>query len=233
MSASDLSLTASHPTISNEISSDATQESIEDPSKNMDVEMTSQLTSMDGISTESSTLNSIRSEEMNPFQSTHQQKGRANGSRSGMPPPAGNPFNNAPWRREHAASIGAGSTGHDVAPLENIVNRDRSQSMMSVEGTVSLSLVKPGPVWPTENQLKVAYAYAIRREDGSYTRLIPADELNRISSGRIPVVQGPEGLIILPPPQQVHPDQRMGPEQMVAISVSHGLQTACDNQSNF
>lgn len=229
MSASVLSLTLPHPSISDEPSSEASPEPIEDASKSMDVEMTAQLTSMDGISTESLS----QSEEMNPFQSHKEQVDRISGSRSSMPPPVPNSYNTGSWRREHAASIGAGSDRHEPVPLENINNRGRSQSIMSVDGAVPLSSVKPGPVWPTENQLKVAYTYGIRRDDGSYTRLIPADELNEIGSERIQISQGPEGLIILPPPQQVRPEKRMGPEEMVPSSVGHEFQDTCNSQTNF
>lgn len=75
---------------------------------------------------------------------------------------------------------------------------------------VPLSSVAPGPVWPTENQLKVSYGYAIRRRDGSYVQLIPADELHAVHFASLPVNQGPEGLIILPEPVVPRPEARQG-----------------------
>lgn len=90
---------------------------------------------------------------------------------------------------------------------------------MAGEDAVPLSRVAPDPVWPSANQLKVAYTYGIRREDGTYTRLIRADELDSYDFERVPVSQGPEGMIILPPLQQTRPEQRDGSELMVSYDV--------------
>jgi hypothetical protein len=96
----------------------------------------------------------------------------------------------------------------------------RSRSLMSGEDAVPLSRVSPGPVWPSANQLKVAYTYGIQREDGSYTQLIRADELDRYDFERVRVSQGPEGMIVLPPPEQPRPERREGPELMVPNDVN-------------
>jgi hypothetical protein len=93
-------------------------------------------------------------------------------------------------------------------------------SMVASEDLVPLSRVLPGPVWPSDNQLKVAYTYGIRREDGTYTRLIRADELNTYDFERVPVSQGPEGMIILPAPQLPRPERRDGTEVMVSNGVN-------------
>lgn len=95
-----------------------------------------------------------------------------------------------------------------------------SRSLKSCESSVPLSRVLPGPAWPAVNQLQVAYAYGIRREDGTYTRLIRADESNSHDFERVPVSQGPEGMIILPAPHQPRPEQRDGPEMMVSKEVT-------------
>lgn len=73
-----------------------------------------------------------------------------------------------------------------------------------------LNMICPGPVWPTDNQVHLAYAYGIRREDGTYTQLIPVDQIGHLDLSRIPMNQGPEGLIILPPPQLPRPEIRSG-----------------------
>jgi hypothetical protein len=88
---------------------------------------------------------------------------------------------------------------------------------------IPVSQISPGPVWPTQNQLGVAYGYAIRRPDGTYTQLIPADELHRIDVRKIPATQGPEGLIILPVPVLPRPEERLREQNnrhMVPASVS-------------
>ncbi|KAH8685676.1 hypothetical protein BGZ60DRAFT_97821 [Tricladium varicosporioides] len=68
---------------------------------------------------------------------------------------------------------------------------------------VPLNTIVPGSVRPTEAQLNTAYGYAIQREDGSFTRLIRADNLEPING--ISQSQGPEGLIIVPEPRQPSP----------------------------
>ena len=103
-------------------------------------------------------------------------------------------------------------------PYENA--RPRGNSMMG-ENHVPLSSVRPGPVWPSEAQLSMAYGYGIQRDDGTITRLIRADELDEMHA--VPRSQGPEGLIILPPPRQFSPSRRPGPEQMVPSNVNSSL----------
>jgi hypothetical protein len=102
----------------------------------------------------------------------------------------------------------------------------QSHSIMAGEDAVPLSRVSPGPVWPSANQLKVAYTYGIRREDGTYTRLIRADELDSYDFERVPVTQSPEGMIVLPPPEQPRPERRDGPELMVPNDVSLTFSTS-------
>ncbi|KAA8571502.1 hypothetical protein EYC84_001502 [Monilinia fructicola] len=55
---------------------------------------------------------------------------------------------------------------------------------------------EPGPTYPLPEQINSAFAYGIRRADGSFTRLLPADELPALNG--VPRHQGPEGLIIVP-----------------------------------
>lgn len=72
---------------------------------------------------------------------------------------------------------------------------------------VPLSTIVPGSVRPTEAQLNTAYGYAIQRQDGSFTRLIRADNLEPING--IPQSQGPQGLIIVPEPRQPSPRRQL------------------------
>ncbi|KAH8821073.1 hypothetical protein F5884DRAFT_766477 [Xylogone sp. PMI_703] len=56
--------------------------------------------------------------------------------------------------------------------------------------------VYPGTMFPSHDQLSFARGYALRRGDGSYTRLIPADSIQKWID--IPKYEKPEGLIIIP-----------------------------------
>ncbi|KAI9048488.1 hypothetical protein LZ554_007322 [Drepanopeziza brunnea f. sp. 'monogermtubi'] len=85
--------------------------------------------------------------------------------------------------------------------------------------SVPLSTVSPGAAWPTTEQLNVAYGYGYRREDGSVTRLVPADEL---AFANVLPRQGAEGLILLPVPAQQAPNLRVG-EPMVPAHVVQSL----------
>lgn len=174
------------------------------------------------ISTAISSPLSLQSEDMDYVQSTRNLSARDRVERINRQPSIGplNSTRNAfPWRSDLATSALGNSEAHGNHSTFDRPYRGRSQSMMDATGPVPLSLVKPGPVWPAENQLKVAYTYGIRRPDGSYTRLIPADELENFGSARIPVQQGSEGMIVLPPLGQLHPELRMGPEEMVPHNV--------------
>lgn len=98
-------------------------------------------------------------------------------------------------------------------------HRRGSNPLLAGEDAVPLSLVSPGPVWPSTNQLKVAYTYGIQRDDGTYTQLIRADELDSYDFERVPISQAPEGMIVLPAPEQPRPERREGPELMVSKEV--------------
>lgn len=99
-------------------------------------------------------------------------------------------------------------------------SRPRSDSMMVGENSIPLSRVCPGNVWPTEEQVNTAYGYGLLRDDGTITRLIPADDLGGVN--HIPPRQGAEGLIIVPPPRQMSPNATRGrPEPVIPNNVSH------------
>lgn len=89
-------------------------------------------------------------------------------------------------------------------------------------GGIPLSTVRPGSAWPSEAQLDLAFAYGIRRPDGSITRLIRADHLNTpYMNHHIPQWQTQEeGLIILPEPRQPSPNRLQGRDPLVSQKVS-------------
>ena len=136
------------------------------------------------------------------------------------------------WRREETPSMAGPyqqTTGYYSGPYDpnspmmtdtygSPPPRSHGNSGMTGENAVPLSAVVPGSAYPTAGQLDVAYAYGIQREDGSYTRLIRADELTGMH--HVPRGQGPEGLIILPSPRQIDPTLRQGPEPMIPSHVS-------------
>ena len=203
-------------------------------SGNPDVEMTTLLTLNDD--SVSSSLYSVKSETMSSFQTAKERLNRincnvnGNGNGNGTTRPAAatvnTPSTNTQWRREVSASVSnSSSSNHSRSALTNAANRPRSRSLYAGMDNIPISMVKPGPVWPTEIQLRFAYAYGIRRENGTYTRLIPADELDRPYNSTVPSSQGPEGLIVLPLPHLAHPEshENSGNEEMIPMSVSLGM----------
>ena len=163
------------------------------PSKNtlktFGIEMTCPLTSTEEDSTRF--LKTSR-EEMSSFQSARERTERLNAGRNNTTP------------------SGAGTESHSTP-------RPRAGTYVGSEASVPLSAVAPGPVYPTETQLGLAYGYGIRREDGTITRLLRADQLEELDS--VPKSQGPEGLIILPPTRQLSPRCRQAPDPMIAEEV--------------
>ena len=124
---------------------------------------------------------------------------------------------------EHSSS-GMSPSWSRSPPHSNAVvlpNRSRNGSLRAGE---LLSTVRPGSVEPEDAQLDVAFGYAIRRDDGSYTRVIRADDPRLGSVGNLNrpfrEQQGREGLIILPPPRQSSPDSRGGDDPIVPSDVS-------------
>jgi len=107
--------------------------------------------------------------------------------------------------------------GYAVPPTP----RNRGNSVMNGDSPVPLSTIVPGWAYPTPEQLDTAYAYAIRRPDGQYTRLIPSDTLMDFDVATVQRRQAnAENLIILPPPRAVEPSLRQGPEVMISREVS-------------
>ncbi len=115
------------------------------------------------------------------------------------------------WRRNtHNSDF---SMSKDSGPFA------RTLSNFGGDHTVHVSTISPGPVYPHQNQLAVAYGYAVRREDGTYTRLVRADEI--VGLTRVPPTQEScEGLIVLPPPELPHPDRRTGSQLYATAAVS-------------
>jgi hypothetical protein len=117
-------------------------------------------------------------------------------------------------REEHLGN--PSSTGGVISPSwrNNTVPYE-----VAKESQVPVSSVKPGPVWPMEAQTKVAYCYGIRRANGLYTILIPADELREIDIAQVSIYQNSQGMIILPPPGLARPEKRLGNEEMVPSTL--------------
>ena len=157
-------------------------------SKNTDTELAPQLTSVDGHSNPDATP---ESEIMFSFQSAKDRFDRIKRPQGN----GGGGFNGGAsenWRRS------AESADFEMSGQENL-SHQRSLSGMASGNMAPIGIVVPGPVWPSPEQLKVAYGYGIRRDDGSYTRLYRADELGGLDVTKIAITQGPEGLITLPP----------------------------------
>ena len=187
----------------------------QEASKNLDIEMTAPLTSLGESSNTSSPFVSAPLEDMNSFQSAKDRNDRLNGVRAQFPPLT---TPTSPWRRENQSA--SSTTTSPSQRSQSTSSRQRSHSIMSaLEEPLPLSKVIPGPVWPTEDQLKVAYTYGIRRDDGTYTMLIRADQLSEYDFQRVPTTQGPQGMIVLPPPYQLRPEQREGQDEMVPTEV--------------
>ena len=183
---------------------------VQDTLKNIHAEIDHPLIAMNGHSTRLSSGNPTSKEEMSSFQSAKGRFDRFNGR-----PSSGVQDNGSDagiWHR----SAGAGGINMDGPPD---LSHRRIFHYIAGENSVPVSSVLPGPVWPAKNQLVVAYAYAIRRQDGTYTRLIRADELDDLNF-KVPATEGPEGLIILPAPELVCPERRDSPEKYVTREVS-------------
>ncbi|ESZ95771.1 hypothetical protein SBOR_3840 [Sclerotinia borealis F-4128] len=142
----------------------------------VDTEMTSPLTSIDNDSTRSFTPDKMDAFHLAREREDHLRRG-ATPTQATMGP--NNDVNN--WRRQSFCD----------------------PAYAGPEGYTPLTMVRPGPVYPLQEQISSAYAYGIRRADGSFTRLLPADELPALNG--IPRHQGPEGIIIVPELQHSSP----------------------------
>jgi hypothetical protein len=200
---------------------------LHDGSNIVDTQMTFSLTSVEEDNIED-LPETPQSEEMSSFQSARERNERLNAARNTTTPGG---QRNGGWRLDNPPTSSgftppfgsyppppnafAGAPGMaDVYNTPHLLDR----TYISGEASVPLSAIAPGPVYPTETQLGLAYGYGIRRDDGSYTRLIRADELEELDT--IPKFQGPEGLIILPPTRQLSPRRRQGPDAMISGDVS-------------
>ena len=213
-----------------------------DVSKDTGASLTGSLTLDDCSILASSAVESV---DMSSFRSARRRQERMNAARSSMEPNIHSSSLSEAWRQRRLSAFSSTPPTRSTAlqppspslqlrpsttpsQIQYPTNMSDSLSplngprrfIMAGEEAVPLSRVMPGPVWPTTNQLKVAYMYGIQREDGTYTRLIRADELDSYDFERVSVSQGPEGMIVLPPLQQPRPEQREGPEIMVSNEVS-------------
>jgi len=197
------------------------------------------------------------SAEMSSFRSARQRQERMNTARASMEAKIHPPSLSGVWRQRRSSMFSTPPARSPTMlpplppslplppalPSQNRYPANMSDSiidfnelnrpMIAGEDSVPLSRVLPGPVWPSVNQLKVAYTYGIRRGDGTYTRLIRADELDSHDFERVPVSQGPEGMIILPPPQQPRPEQRDGLDMMISHDVNiNSISSSFEELSN-
>lgn len=184
--------------------------------KNTDSEMTLPLTTMDD---QIKPKPGASSDKMSSFQSAKDRLDRLNRptrSNGGGSAGPNNTNNNAiaasNWRSNTAS--GDVNMGGELDPFGRVI------SIFHGDHTIHVTSVSPGPVFPSKDQLTVAYGYAIRREDGTYTRLLRADELRGLNIGVPPTQEGAEGLIVLPSPDLPVPEKRVDPAQYVTAAVS-------------
>jgi hypothetical protein len=159
-------------------------------------------------------------ENMSSFQSAKDRLDRLN-----RPEPNAGDTNHSTtgsWRRNTAS--GDINMGNPSDPFGRILNK------FGGDHTIHVSSVSPGPVYPTKGQLQVAHGYAIRLEDGTYTRLLRADELHGLNTGVPTSQEGSEGLLILPAPELL-PEYRAGTQQYVTPAVSGYNHTFNSNES--
>lgn len=122
----------------------------------------------------------------------------------------------------HSANSSWGRSPQFTDNSNSVVSGNRSRNGSFRAGSL-LSAVRPGFVSPQESQLSLAYGYAIRRDDGTFTRLIRADDPRLATTDnshrQFPIQQGPEGLIVLPPPRILSPNSRTDEDPMVPADV--------------
>lgn len=114
---------------------------------------------------------------------------RYSGSRSPticQPPPHTTPYY---ARQGHPDSNFVTRSKSKSLPEQNIFNSKSGSELQVTE-------VRPGTLFPSLKQLHTAQGYGFRHEDGTYTRLIPADMLPEWNN--IPKNNSPEGLVIIP-----------------------------------
>ncbi|PQE17243.1 chromatin remodeling complex subunit protein [Rutstroemia sp. NJR-2017a BVV2] len=169
-----------------------------------DTDMTSSLIFVAGVVSEDSKPLDTK---MDSFRSSRERDERVNRPNSSANTPQFTENGrDISWRRPSVHNQ-AGPKAAGNAPLA-----------VSNDGYTPITFIRPGPAFIMPEQLDSAYAYAIQRADGVYTRLIPADMLPHLS--QIPQRQGPEGLIIVPQPRVASPKPDSPPELVSNIIVS-------------
>lgn len=83
--------------------------------------------------------------------------------------------------------------------------------------------------------MMVAHTYGIRRENGTYTRLIPADEIADPINHGVHATQGPEGMIVLPQLQLPPVEKRDNKwkDELVPNNVSFQERKCCVKFMSF
>jgi hypothetical protein len=95
------------------------------------------------------------------------------------------------------------SIGSPPTPITNQFGYVVDPYTSSYPSRDTSSLLGRPQIHISESLLDNRYSYALKREDGTFTRLIPADQLPKMKA--LPEYQGPEGLIILPKPRAMSP----------------------------
>jgi len=180
-------------------------------SRNLDVEMSSELISMD--SPEHTTCEPLteHQENMIPFFSSPNPRQQPLPGPNYGPTTPTNPSvlpAASPWQN---AGVPQGLSREDKYTVNTTASPERGSD-------VPLSTIQPGPVFPSDNQMLVARTYGIRNEDGTYTRLIRVDEIDDIDRASLSLRSEPENMIVLPPLLQW---VRGGDEIMIPAAVSY------------
>ncbi|RDL37853.1 uncharacterized protein BP5553_05286 [Venustampulla echinocandica] len=196
-----------------------------------DSEMTSILTTNEGHSAKSPSLSPFSPGKMSAFPTGRECSERmdelSTDNSDGQAQQTPN-YNNPPGTPMYSSSY----SGQQFTPMNPATGAftpnqpdtwTRADPYIPGGNSVRLSTVVPGPVFPSEAQLNVAYAYAIQRADGQYTRLMAADEIEAIDG--VPPTQGLEGLIVLPAPRAPSPRRRQGNDPIVPAEIVNQLTT--------
>ena len=141
-------------------------------------------------------------------------------SRYGSPAPTPGPSSSSPWSSANRTSNLANSAikAHDYypsplsspfmtgmyTPAQQHQQKDLQQSL----SYASYSTLDNPALVITERALQNATGYALRRDNGTYTRLVALDELPQII-GISATLQGPQGCIIVPVPGLHQPPKNL------------------------
>lgn len=177
-------------------------------SRDIDVEMATDLISMESTQLEQNSSSKLAEDMDNQ---RHSMDGRLSGFQCLQPQPRQPPV------------LGSPNPASSWRPMAPSQSQSGLWGLAATGGEIPLSSVKPGPVYPMEEQLKTARTYGIRLEDGTLVPLYRGDELDSLNLAMIQCQAGPENMIILPPLQLPRSNNCVATgevEQMVPSAVS-------------